>query len=41
VTRDALAARLRASGQPVRNARMTALLAAVRDDRPGAAIAAR
>jgi hypothetical protein len=41
VTRDALAARLRASGQPVRNARLTALLRALRAETPAPAAAAR
>jgi hypothetical protein len=41
VTRDALAARLRANGQPVRNARFTALLRALRTETPAPAAAAR
>jgi hypothetical protein len=41
VTRDALAARLRANGQPVRNARLTALLRALRTETPAPAAAAR
>jgi hypothetical protein len=41
VTRDALAAWLRANGQPVRNARMTLLLRALRREKPAPVTAER
>jgi hypothetical protein len=41
MTRDALGARLRANGQPVRNARLTALLRALRAETPAPAATAR